>query len=248
MNALVVLFKTEIKLSLREMTGVLFGVIVPVGLMILLGILYGNKHVEGEGYTLVQQSFGAVVTIGICSFGLMGIPLTLSSYRAKGVLKRFQVTPTSPSLLLVAHFMVAMVFTVGSSLLVYLIARFAYGYEMMGNPWLFILMYIMVLASIFSIGMMIASVAGSVNTVNLLASLIYFPTFLLSGTTVPYEIMPRGLQLFSGILPLNHGIKILKGISLGLDISSFYPSIAILIGTFFICVILSVKTFKLTYV
>ena len=75
------LFKTELTLSIREFSGVLFGLIMPVGIMFLPGILHGDKPAyEGAPFTLVQQSFAAVAVIGICASGLMGIPLNIAAY------------------------------------------------------------------------------------------------------------------------------------------------------------------------
>ena len=123
MKRLFTLFKTELTLSVREFSGVLFGLIMPVGIMLLLGVLHGDKPAyEGASFTLVQQSFAAVATIGICATGLMGIPLSIAAYREKKILKHFKVTPTSPFLLLGAQFLTNLVFAVVSSLLVLIVA------------------------------------------------------------------------------------------------------------------------------
>ena len=54
----------------------------------------------------MEQSFGAVIAIGIGATGLMGLPLALADYRHKKVLKRFVVTPVSPAVLLFVQFFV----------------------------------------------------------------------------------------------------------------------------------------------
>ncbi len=83
MKTIKVLFKTEWILAIREFSGVLFGVLLPAGLILLLGVIYQGEMVEQETYSRIQQAFGAVITIGICATGLMGIPLTITSYREK---------------------------------------------------------------------------------------------------------------------------------------------------------------------
>lgn len=248
MRPLWVLFKIEVKLAIREFSGVLFGVLIPVGIMLLLGALYGDKlATDNVNYTMIQQSFAAVITIGICATGLMGLPLTISSYREKKVLIRFKVTPTSPALLLAAQVLNGFVFALISSFLVYLVAAVFFGYKMIGSFWIFIMIYLLVTVSIYSIGMLIASVSGSVKTTNLLCSVVYFPMFLLSGATVPYEIMPRGLQAFSNIMPLTQGIKILKGVTLGSNINNFLLPITLLFIITIVCTIISLKVFKYDY-
>ncbi len=69
----------------------------------------------------------------------------------------------------------------------------------------------------------------------------------LSGATVPYEVMPKGLRLFAEIMPLTHGIKLLKGVSLGEPIGQFTVSIFILIFTAIIGMLISIKTFRYTF-
>lgn len=248
MKKLWVLFKIEFKLAIREFSGVLFGVMLPVGLMILLGVIFGDKYAgENVNYTYVQQSFPAVITIGICATGLMGIPLTISSYREKKVLKRFEVTPTSPAKLLIAQVLNNFTFALVSSVLVYSVAKIFFDYKMIGSISSFIVIYLLVTISIYSIGMLIASISGSVKTTNLLCTIIYFPMFFLSGATIPYELMPKGLQTFSSIMPLSVGIKVLKGVSIGVNINEYITPITILIISSIICVLLSIKTFRYEY-
>ena len=245
MKTLFILFKTELTLAVREFSGVLFGVVIPVGLMLLLGVIYGDKPAyDGAEFTLLQQALPAVMSIGICASGLMGLPLTIASYREKKILKRFQVTPTSPLLLLGAQFLSNLVFTVLSSLLVYLTAVLFFGYTMRGSLLSFIESYFLVLAGIYSMGMLIASLSGTIKTANLLCSLAYFPMLFLSGATIPFEIMPRGMQAVSRVLPLSQGIMLMKGVSL--NSAGFSPlKPAIIVGaTGLVCLVLSLKTFR----
>ena len=245
MKTLAVLFKTEMKLAVREFSGVLFGILLPMGIMVLLGIIFGDKPAApGASFTLVQQAFAGVTAVGICASGLMGLPLTLSSYREKKILKRFKATPTSPALMLAVQVLCSMVFALASSLLVWLAAKIFFGYKMPGSRVSFLGAYILVLSAIYAIGMVITSVSKNMKTANLLCSLIYFPMFFLSGGTIPYEIMPRGLQRVSDILPLTQGIKLLKSTSLGLPSESTLLPVLILLVTAVIGIGISVRTFR----
>lgn len=245
MKRLYILFKTELKLSVREFSGVLFGIIMPAGIMLLLGVLHGVKPAyEGAPFTLVQQSFAAVVTIGICASGLMGIPLNIAAYREKKILKHFKVTPSSPFLLLTAQFLTNMVFAIFSGLIVFATAVLFFNYSLQGSIFQFILVYGLILTAIFSMGMMIASISGTVKTANLLSTFIYFPMLFLSGATIPYEIMPGGLQKISSFMPLTQGIKLLKNVSLAVPGQSWIKPVVILSATAIICLIVSLKTFR----
>ena len=95
------MLKTELKLSLRGMDMFIFAICVPLVVLAVMGIIYGNRPAfSGAGYSFLEQSFGAVTTISICAGGVMGLPLVVSDYRSKGILKRYKVTPASPSMIL----------------------------------------------------------------------------------------------------------------------------------------------------
>lgn len=101
MKAFSTLFKTELKLSVRGMDMFIFAICMPIVMVVILGIIFGSKPAfDGAEYTFLEQSFGAVATIAICAGGVMGLPLVVSDYRHKKILKRFKVTPTSPALIL----------------------------------------------------------------------------------------------------------------------------------------------------
>jgi ABC-2 type transport system permease protein len=64
-----------------------------------------------------------------------------------------------------------------------------------------------------------------------------------SGATVPAEIFPEKLRVFSDILPLGVGINLLKDISLGIYDRMLIPVVILIIITV-ICSFVSVKTFR----
>ena len=95
------MLKNEMKLSLRDMNMVIFAICIPLVVLVIIGIIYGNKPAFDEaGYTFLEQSFGAVTTIAVCAGGVMGLPLVVSDYGSKNILKRFKVTPISPAMIL----------------------------------------------------------------------------------------------------------------------------------------------------
>lgn len=117
-----VMFLTELKLAIRGMDMIIFAIALPIVEIIILGIIYGNKPAfQGANYTFLAQSFGAVITIAISASGLMGLPLVVSDYRNKKILKGFIVTPVSPLLILFVQIIVNMLISVTSLILVYLV-------------------------------------------------------------------------------------------------------------------------------
>lgn len=245
MKAFSTMLKTELRLSLRGMDMFIFAICMPVVVMAIIGVMYSARPAfEGAGYTFLEQSFGAVATIAICAGGMMGLPLVVSDYRHRKILRRFKVTPTSPGMILAVQIAIYAIYSFASLVLVYLVASVFFGYRMNGSWFAFLVSYLLVMASMFSIGMLVGGVASNAKTAGIVASLLYFPTMILSGATLPYESMPVVLQKVADFLPLTQGIKLIKAASLGLSPHSYVTPIAVIAAIAVVCVLLSVKFFK----
>ena len=239
------MLKTELKLSLRGMDMFIFAICVPLVVLVILGIIYGNKPAfEGAEYTFLEQSFSALATISICAGGVMGLPLVVSEYRSRKILKRYKVTPISPALILLVQLAIYTLYAVASLVLLYLTATLFFGYQFHGSIVAFLGGYLLVIVSMFSIGMMVGGVAPNTKMAGAIASILYFPMLIFSGATLPYEVMPTVLQKFANILPLTQGIKLLKSSSLGLENDSVLFPVLIMLVIAVICIVVSLKFFK----
>jgi ABC-2 type transport system permease protein len=202
MKAFAATLKTDLRLATRNPDMMLFGIVFPVAVMLLLGFVSKPEA--------LRLDFGGVMAFGICASGLMGLPLTLSDYRHRKVLKRIRVTPASPALLLFSQIVVQCGYVAVSSGMVFLVGALAFGLRV-ASPGAFALYFLLTAASTFGIGLVIASLCPNMKVANAVASIAYFPTIFLSGATIPFEILPRGLQAAVQALPATQGILLLKG-------------------------------------
>ncbi|WP_419026150.1 ABC transporter permease [Emergencia sp.] len=239
------MMKIELKLSLRGMDMLLFAICMPIVVLAILGMLYGNKPAfEGADYTFLEQSFGALTTISICAGGVMGLPLVVSDYRDKGILKRFQVTPISPLLILSVQVVIYTLYALISLLLLYLCAAIFFDFHFQGSLLKFLVYYLLVALSMFSIGIMVGGVAPNTKTASIVASVLYFPMLVFSGATLPYEIMPAALQKVASLMPLTQGIKLLKIASLDLPADNIFIPVLTMSAVALVCIGISLKFFK----
>ena len=245
MKSFKTLLKTEFKLSMRGLDMLIFAVIMPLIVLIVLGIIYGSKPAfEGANYTFIQQSFGALASISISAGGIMGLPLVVSDYRSKQILKRYKVTPISPVVLLLVEVTIYFIYALVSLISLLIVAMVFFGFKMQGNLSDFIFGWILVLVSMFSIGMMVGGIAKNSKVAGIIASALYFPMLIFSGATLPYEVMPSRMQVIVDILPLTQGIKILKSATLGLSMdNNLYPIVLMLVIAL-VCSFISIKYFK----
>lgn len=239
------MLKNEMKLFLRDMNMVIFAICIPLVVLIILGVIYGNKPAfDGAAYTFLEQSFGALTTIAICAGGVMGLPLVVSDYRSRKILKRFKVTPVSPAMILAVQVAIYTIYSVASLILLYIVSALFFGFHMGGSMIAFLGGYLLVMLSIFSIGMMVGGISPNSQTASVIASLLYFPMLIFSGATLPYEVMPSALQKVADILPLTQGIKLLKAASLGLPIKNVFVPIIVMVVLAAICIGVSIRFFK----
>lgn len=236
MKAFSTFFKTETKLALRGGDMPLFAIAFPIGVMLLVGAISSPEA--------TRLAFGGIATTGICAAGLMGLPLTLSGYRHAKILRRFQVTPVSPFVLLLAVSAVQATFAIASGLAVFLAARIVYGITIQGAAIRVALTFGFALFSIFSIGYLVASLAPDAKVASVACSVLYFPALFLSGTTVPYEILPKGVRAFSDFFPLTQAIKLFKGAVIGAPLAPDLWRFATLASMAIACYALSMITFR----
>lgn len=245
MRAFRTMLKTELRLSLRGMDMFIFAICMPVVVTIILGVIYGNKSAfDGAGYTFLEQSFGAITTIAICAGGVMGLPLVVSDYRHKKILKRFKVTPVSPAVILTVQVVIYALYAVTSLILVYATAAIFFGFQFKGSWLQFLVFYFLVMGSMFSIGIAVGGIAPNLKIASAAASILYFPMLIFSGATLPYEVMPTVLQKCSNILPLTQGIKLLKAASLGLTVGSVIMPIIAMVVLGIACTSIALRFFK----
>ncbi len=240
-----VLLRNELKMSFRGMDMLLFAVIMPLVVLVILGVVFGAKPAfEGADYTFLEQSFGALTSIAICAGGVMGLPLVISDYRSKHILKRYQVTPISPMLVLLVEVSMYVVYSIISLVSLFSVAMLFFGYRMKGSIILFMLSWVLVMISIFSIGLMVGGIAKNSKDAGVIASILYFPMIVFSGATLPYEVMPVTMQHVVDLFPLTQGIKILKNASLGLPVENAVLSIVIILGIAVVCTMIGIRYFK----
>ena len=236
--------KTELKLSLRDMNMVIFAVIMPLVIFIILGIIYGTKPAyDGADYTFLEQSFGAVGAIAICASGLMGLPLAVSGLRELKILKRLRVTPVSPVFVLGVELAMYIVYC-AVSLATLSAAALLWGVRLRGSLLAFLGSWALTMLSTLSIGMLSGGVAKDTKQAGVIASILYFPMLIFSGTTLPIEVMPTAMQKIVSIFPLTQGLTMMKNTFLGIGAGSVLLPIGVMLGVTVLCTVLAVRFFR----
>lgn len=245
MNKFLQLTRLEWKLQCREPLTIFFALVFPVMMLLIFGTMYGNEPSEFMGgYGTVDVSVPAYICMIVAVTGLMALPLTLAQYRERKILKRLMATPLDPRDVLLSQLTVNALTTLAGILLLVIVAKIVYGLHFSGNLVITFFAFLLVLLSIFAIGLFVAGFSPTARAATAIAYIVYFPMLFLSGATMPMELMPQSIINFSKVLPLTYGVNLFKGLWLGGKLSDHVMDITVLLVVCFLFGGLAIKFFK----
>ena len=206
--------KTELKLSVRDMNMVIFAVIMPLVIFIILGIIYGTKPAYD----------GADYTFLEQSFGAV----SAIAICASGLMGLPLAVSGLREMKILKRLRVTPVSPV----------------RLRGSLLAFLGSWALTMLSTQSIGMLAGDVAKDTKQASVIASILYFPMLIFSGTTLPIEVMPNAMQKIVSVFPLTQGLTIMKNTFLGISTGSTLLPICVMVGVAALCTILAVCFFR----
>jgi pyoluteorin transport system permease protein len=154
--------------------------------------------------------------------------LSVAREREQGTFDQLLVTPFRPSEIMVGKALPSMVVGISQATLVLLVAQLWFRIPFAGSFFtLYAGMSLFVLAAI-GIGLLLSSVARTMQQAMLFSFLLLMPFSLLSGLTTPISSMPETLQYLTYVNPLRYAINIahrvyLEGAGLRLLMPELWP-------------------------
>lgn len=245
MRGLPQLIWTQAKLYLREPMATFFTIFYAPLMLILFGSIYGNEPIPmfgGRG--TIDISVPAYIALVIVSVGLMGIPITTAAEREKGVLRRFQITPLHPLAYLFSELVTYVAMTLLGVLLLVLIGRVGWNLRFEGNILDLLGGFFLGTFSIFVLGLLVASLAPTARIAQTVGMVLAFPMMFLSGATIPWEILPEGVQRVAEFVPLTHVVRLLRNLWAGGSWGEAWISVVVLAGVLVVCAALSARFFR----
>jgi ABC-2 type transport system permease protein len=235
----------ETRLFLREPMAAFFTIAFPLMMLFLFGAIYGNEPAEifgGKG--TMDVSVPAYMAMIISTVGLLSLTISITSYREKGILRRFRSTPLRPYVILLDTVLVNFIMTLFGTALLILAAKLIYHLRFDGNVLLFLAAFTLSALSFFSLGFVIASLAPTARVAQVAGMVIFYPMLFLSGAAIPLEIMPDTIKKVSIFLPLTYVVELLKGMWFGESLAGHLMAVLILVGILVAGILISVLTFR----
>jgi ABC-2 type transport system permease protein len=175
-----------------------FSVIMPFGFF----FLYAGVFAKGIPF-VVRYFLGPVLALTVMG-SFWGLSAALVTFREQGILRRFHVTPVSPSDMLASSVVANFVLTLPTVLIEFLFARSIFHVTHFGNLVSAFLLIAIGTVSFASMGLVVASVTNTMQETQVINQLIWLPLIFLSGATVPLATLPQVVKHVGLFLPATY--------------------------------------------
>ena len=209
MRVLLKLTWIEIKLLARDPVTLLFSFAFPVLVLVLLGGIFGDQHMKMGAYKGVKMMNWYVpsyIALVIASIGTISLPVHLSSYRERGVLRRFRASGVSEAALLGSQLLVSLGVAFVGALTITILGGLAYGARLPASPAEVALAYVVGVFCFAAVGVLLASLAPTARAAQSVGLLLWFVMLFVSGTSAPLDLLPSWMVDIGKALPLYHSV------------------------------------------
>jgi ABC-type multidrug transport system permease subunit len=185
------------------------------------------------------------VTLGVLGSGFFGAGIRAIQERELGILRRYKVTPITPAPLLVGSMVTGWIIFLPYIVLLLLLAHFLYHMPL--PPYFFQLLIFISLGLIAfrSLGLVIASVANTMQEGTILVQLFYFPMLLMSGATVPEESFVGVMKPIHNFIPATYLVKGMQSMIMDhKGLAANLPAVLALVVTTIVGGLVSMKLFR----
>jgi ABC-2 type transport system permease protein len=245
LRGLLSLLVANLRLYVREPIGAFFTLAFPVMLVLIFGTIYGNEpQAMFDGRGSMDIAMPAYTALILGSVGLLGVAINTSSYREAGILRRFRMTPLRPLVYIAADVTANLLMTLAGMTGVLVVGWLLYRVRFEGQPASVFFAVVLSATAMFSVGYLIAGLAPSARSAQVIGMAVLYPMLFLSGAGIPLEVMPESVRAISDFLPLTYVVRLLGGLWFGEPWTSLLLETGVLVGVLVVCTTVAVRLFR----
>ena len=241
------IFRRQLRLSLRNPAWVIIGLIQPILYLAFFGPLLAKVAVRGVQGVPPGNPYGFFVPGLLIQLGLFGAAFVgfsiIADWRA-GVIERFRVTPVSRMALLAGR-VLRDVLTLTVQAVVLVLAGLAFGLRAPLAGVLIALFLVAVVAvSLSAVSYAVGLVLKSEDALAPLLNMVMVPLMLLSGIMLPMTLGPTWLRDAAKATPFGYIINAMRDVFAGRYLNSVVvEGIAVAVGLAAGCLALASRAF-----
>ena len=198
MKAYLALFRTNIRLELRDPGVLFFSYLLPLIFFFALARLFHAGVGQGIAYFV-----SAVLAMGILGNGLWG---------AGRRRVRFKVAPISPMPILLAAMLSGWLLYLPVIFVVLALSHFLYAMPLPENWTSLLVLASLGVCAFRAIGAIVAAVTNTAQEAAIAILLLYIPMLFLSGATIPAAMLPTWAQTVAPFMPAWYLVTGFQGI------------------------------------
>jgi len=244
MRTLFKLTWVEIKLFIREPITVVFTLALPIIFLLVMGGVFGNTASADiyRGVGAMDYYMPSYYGLVMMAIGTVALPVHLTGYRERGVLRRFRASSFSVWSVLGSQFMVSFIIAIIGSLLVTVLGIVTYHPHMPINPGLLIIAFIIGTICFTAFGFFLGAVLPSTRSAQGIGLILFFLMMILGGAGPPPEVLKGAMGVIGDIMPLRHVILMLQNPWLGF---SWHTSASLItVGITVVSALLAARFFR----
>lgn len=192
------LLTAEAKFQWRVPYGLIFGIGVPLMLVIIFGLMPSmNSPDEAPGMgglSIFGWFFPSLLMDAVIILSLVFLPTHLADYRQQGILRRIGTTPVPPTWMLAAQVAINLALALAALVILVLAGTVGFGLDAPRRPGGFTLALALSIAAMFAIGLWISAIARTQNAAQGIGWLLFWPMLFFAGMLFPRPWMPEVLR------------------------------------------------------
>lgn len=185
------------------------------------------------------------ITLGVLGSGFFGAGIRAIQERELNILRRYKVTPITPTPIMVGSMVTGWFLFMPYIIAVILLAHFIYKVPMPGHMFQLLVFISIGLVAFRSLGLVIASVANTMQEGAILVQLCYFPMLILSGAFIRESAFSGFMKRIHDFVPATYLVRGMHSLLLerGTLLQNWLSALA-LIATTAVGAFISVKLFR----
>jgi imidazolonepropionase-like amidohydrolase/ABC-type multidrug transport system permease subunit len=199
MRSTLALIRAQLTELRRSKTALFWMTAFPLGFLLLFGFVMAR----GDGRVMAFLMPGLLTTT-LMSGALFGVALPLVQQRETGLLRRLRVTPAPAVAVALAHGVTALLAGFVSLATLMLLGRWMFDMRMAGSWVTLAIAYVCGACALIPMGLLIGSTARDIRTAPAISNLLFFPMMFLSGSAMPFAVLPDGVKRFARLLPTTY--------------------------------------------
>ena len=149
------------------------------------------------------------------SIGVVALPVHLTGYRERRVLRRFRASSISIWAVFGSQVVVSLAISILGALLLIAAALVAYDASLPESPGLVVVAFVLSVLSFAAVGVFLGAILPTTRAAQGLGLILFFVMMILSGAGPPREVMTEAMHWIADATPLRYVVLTLQDPWLG---------------------------------